>query len=349
MTDPATPAQGPRRWLALLLAMLLSGGVGHAYAGLPRRGLTWLALQLSSAVALALLTVATNGHLALYAGLILVIALGWLAQVVDLLLVPRQRFGKSPLLHVLLLASLSVALSRGGAHALRLFVLEAFKTPSGSMAPTLLPGDHVIVGKLSQTLSDNLPDRGAPIVFAYPNDPALDYVKRVVGLPGDRIETTDGHPFINGWEVPHCLVGALALSTDDGPPREGRLFVEFLSGYAYLTWYEVAAGGHREGPFTVAANEVFVFGDNRHNSFDSRAWNDGAGGGVPSPRIKGRVLSTTFAFDESGTLDLARMGLSLTGHPRLPRAIPQVRAGIESCLANPPSRTRPPPAPMSAE
>ena len=144
----------------------------------------------------------------------------------------------------------SILVAVAVAMALRAFVVEAFKIPSGSMIPTLMVGDHIFVNKFTYgpaipwtqaRLWKNLPPkRGDVIVFAFPEKLEQDFIKRVIALPGDRLEAHHGHPWINGWEVPNCLVGPFAY--DDQDPAtgqmEGELYVEYLGDEAYLTFYD---------------------------------------------------------------------------------------------------------------
>jgi signal peptidase I len=183
-----------------------------------------------------------------------------------------------------------IALTVPLALTLRIFAIEAFRIPSGSMAPTLVPGDHVFVNKLAYgLLTKGLPPRGAVIVFRYPDpDPTaepMDYVKRVVGLPGDSIRFEGTRLFVNGWEVPSCRVGTLPDPYATGLTLE--VSVEYLDGAAYLVGH--SAAHVQDGAWRVAAGEVFVLGDNRENAADSRVWNAGRGGGVPLDNVKGPV------------------------------------------------------------
>ncbi|MEN9580801.1 MAG: hypothetical protein RJA70_3810 [Pseudomonadota bacterium] len=87
-------------------------------------------------------------------------------------------------------------------------------------------------------------------------------------------------PIINGWRVPSCPLGKHELPTND-ETRSGSLFIEFLGGQSYLVWFEDGQFTSRQGPFVVQPGEVWVLGDNRHNSYDSRRWNSRQGAGVP--------------------------------------------------------------------
>jgi signal peptidase I len=130
-------------------------------------------------------------------------------------------------------------------------ISERIRVESISMQPTLYPGDYVIVNKLAYRLKGN-PDRGDVIVFRYPPNPeAIPYIKRVIGLPGDQIHIADGKVYVNGQAV--------------------------VEPYLVVTT-------NRGGDWTVPAGQIFVMGDNRNNSSDSRSW-----GFVPLENIIGRA------------------------------------------------------------
>ncbi|MFO0680072.1 MAG: signal peptidase I [Polyangiaceae bacterium] len=242
---------------------------------------------------------------------------------------------------------------------LRSFVFEAFKIPSGSMIPTLQVGDHIFVNKSvygpaipwtqSRAWSRMPPERGDVIVFAFPEKPEQDFIKRVIALPGDKLEAKNGHPWINGWEVPSCLVGTYSYPDAEaiGGKREGDLFVEFLEDEAFLSFYDHAASSFNEvqGPFFVKPGEVMVMGDNRHNSHDSRLWWGGRGGGVPFENIRGRALFVWLSVAD-GAMDWSRLGAPVMGRPRVPPAMKALEPGIEKCLKGRPSldKTTPPKA-----
>src|SRR5688572_16141643 len=335
----------PKRWVGLLLASTLSSGVGHLYLGLFRRALVWCGVQLLPLLLLAALAVPAGVSLTAYWGAAAWLVATWVGQIVDLCLIVRSRFARSPLLRTIAVGALLVGASRGSQFLVRVVAVEAYKTPSASMAPTLLPGDHVLVDKSAHVLAAPLPARGDVIVFRYPDPepdhPAVDFTKRVIGLPGDLIETSNGQPIINGWKVPSCFVSKLELPNDE-LGSEGALYVEFLGARSYLTWYEDRTEGGPEGPFRVLPNQVFVLGDNRWNSADSRAWNGGQGGGVPRENVKGSVRSVWLAFDPEGSPNLARIGLSVEGSPRFPDMPDEVASGIERCLAQRPTDVVPP-------
>jgi signal peptidase I len=249
---------------------------------------------------------------------------------------------------------------------LRAIVVEAFKIPSGSMIPTLQVGDHIFVNKFiygpaipfthSRFWTSMPPARGDVIVHAYPENMEQDFIKRVIAVPGDVLEAKNGHPWINGWEVPHCFVGIYSYNESSAESEmpssfqrhEGDLFVEYLGDKTYLTLYDHATGGYsdHQGPFRARPGEVWVMGDNRNNSHDSRMWWNYKGGGVPFENIRGRaVIVWLSTFD--GKSDWARLGTNVMGRPRLPADMANLEPAMEKCFRERPpvSKTTPPPPP----
>ncbi len=188
---------------------------------------------------------------------------------------------------------------------LRAFVVEAFQIPSGSMIPTLEVGDHIFVSKFSYGLSIPFtdmkilqyaePQRGDVIVFKFPQDHSIDYIKRVVGLPGDVIEMRQEELYINGKAVPReksdqpCDMGEVTEASEREHPTgmfdECETWFETLGTKRHETIQEPGRGG-RDFPRTVVPpGHLFVMGDNRDNSSDSRVW-----GFVDFKLVKGRAL-----------------------------------------------------------
>lgn len=220
-----------------------------------------------------------------------------------------------------------ILMSVVGALVLRTQALEAFKIPAASMWPTLHVQDHVFVTK-----SGYDPKRGDLIVFEYPKPPGdpsdpQDFVKRLVGLPGDTIVVQDGRPIVNGKEARRCEVGSYSL---DG--RALNLNVEFLDTQAYLIASDLSQHRGQEGPYALGPDEVFVLGDNRDNSHDSRAWSQGPG--VPLDNIKGRVWIIWLSFQRATqAIAWSRVGLRAHGPPTLPPdTSPELKARLGKCL-----------------
>lgn len=253
----------------------------------------------------------------------------------------------------------SILVAIAVAMALRAFVVEAFKIPSGSMIPTLQVGDHIFVNKFvygpaipytdKRLWTSMPPHRGDVMVFAFPEHPEQDFIKRVIALPGDKLEAKNGHPWINGWEVPHCYVGVYSYSEFDqaNPTHEGDLFVEYLEDQSYVTLYDrsTVSFGDSQGPFYAQPGEVWVMGDNRNNSHDSRMWWGGKGGGVPYANIRGKALFVWLSITDSG-FDWSRFGAPVMGRPRLPASMKSLEPALDKCLRERPSldKTTPPPS-----
>jgi signal peptidase I len=175
----------------------------------------------------------------------------------------------------------------------RTFVFQAFKIPSGSMLNNLLIGDHLIVNKMvfapvasraEQAVSARRDiRRGDIIVFKAPEEPERDLIKRVIGLPGERLEMHRKKIFINGQPLDEPYVQFLEPPSTDGAPRVDDRREEY-------------------GPVTVPDHQYFMMGDNRDNSLDSRYW-----GFLPESYVKGKALFIYFSLDDgtSGTRQAA--------------------------------------------
>lgn len=202
---------------------------------------------------------------------------------------------------------------------LRSFLVEPFKIPSSSMVPTLLVGDFILVNKFTygirlpvanrKVVELGSPARGDVMVFRFPEDPSLDYIKRVVALPGDHVEYRNKRLSINGRAVPLRQI-------DDYLSRErmqfSRRYVETLDGAEHQILLEedapAAVMPGRAFPFagncnyntsglacTVPPGHYFVMGDNRDNSSDSRVW-----GFVPDENIVGKAFFIWLNLNELG-------------------------------------------------
>jgi signal peptidase I len=187
----------------------------------------------------------------------------------------------------------SIGVAVAVALLLRAFVVEAFQIPSGSMIPTLQVGDHIFVSKFAYGLSIPFtntkilefkqPERGDVIVFKYPLDPGTDYIKRVVGLPGDVVEVRRETVYINGKLIPREPLPKPC--NDSADPLGCEFWVETLDGKPHETQQTVARMTHDFKSQVVPPGHVFVMGDNRDNSSDSRVW-----GTVQHDLIKGKAL-----------------------------------------------------------
>lgn len=153
---------------------------------------------------------------------------------------------------------------------IRTFMVQAFKIPSGSMIPTLLVGDHILVNKFIYRFRD--PARGDVIVFKYPQDEHRDFIKRVIAVGGETVLIKDRQVYIN------CQPPAPACQ----PIREPWAYYED----------RLSAWSETSGPHRVPPGSYFVMGDNRHNSQDSRYW-----GFVRGEKIKGKAFLVYWSWD----------------------------------------------------
>lgn len=183
---------------------------------------------------------------------------------------------------------------------IRTFVVQAFKIPSGSMLPTLQIGDHLLVNKFiygikvpfsgKMVVPFKKISRGDVVVFRFPKDRSVDYIKRVIGTPGDTVEIKNKQVFINGkpMDDPHAHISSSAILDKKVSPRDNF------------------------GPILVPEDRIFVMGDNRDNSYDSRFW-----GFVDQKDVLGKafilywswdIKEPLFSFDRFASIRWSRIG-----------------------------------------
>jgi signal peptidase I len=194
----------------------------------------------------------------------------------------------------------------------RSFLAEPFKIPSGSMMPTLLVGDFILVNKFAyglrlpvlntKILSVGEPKRGDVFVFRYPENPKEDYIKRVIGLPGDEITYRNKTLFINGKEIPESYLGPYTGPTEPNNRMTGaQVKLENLEGVEHRIMELPNLQVGHEGTWKVPDGYYFAMGDNRDNSLDSRFW-----GFVPEANLVGKALVIWMNWDDG--IDFGRIG-----------------------------------------
>ncbi|MCO5142436.1 MAG: signal peptidase I [Oligoflexia bacterium] len=194
---------------------------------------------------------------------------------------------------------------------LRTSIVEPYKIPSGSMIPTLFIGDHIFVNKfaygfkvpLTELFLDNpiyvgqqsVPERGDVIVFRYPKDESINYIKRVVGLPGDIISIREKMLYVNDKRVDLAPLkdSHLEEGYENGDDKRLlSLYKEDLMGISHPVLYDMTNLLNSDyGPIEVPPGKLFCMGDNRDRSSDSRSW-----GFVPLENVKGKALFVWLNF-----------------------------------------------------
>jgi signal peptidase I len=199
---------------------------------------------------------------------------------------------------------------------LRSFLVEPFRIPSGSMMPTLLVGDFILVNKFAygirlpvantKIIEIDEPERGDVVVFRYPKDPSVDYIKRVVGLPGDTIRYANKVIYVNGQPAGQVPAGVY-LGKGSGVSMSGASKRREQLGDLQHDILVMPRTPGMEGEYVVGEDEYFVMGDNRDNSNDSRYW-----GTVPEENLVGKAFRIWMNWDSAnGGIDWDRIGMKI--------------------------------------
>jgi signal peptidase I len=194
---------------------------------------------------------------------------------------------------------------------LRSFVIEPFRIPSGSMLPTLTIGDFILVNKAAYgirlplvhktLLETGEVKRGDVVVFRFPKEPQIDYIKRVIGLPGDRITYANKKLAINGQEISTLKLGVYEGKGQGREMTGAGLFESEMLGHHHHILIDQDMPRRFAHEWIVPAGEYFVMGDNRDNSNDSRFW-----GFVPDDHLKGKAFRVWMHWDSG--IDMSRLG-----------------------------------------
>lgn len=287
MNEPSDLTRQP--WIAAVLSLLCTG-LGHIYCGHTVKGLILFLVSLLFMPMVVLAAWAGPATWVLW--LILIAALGvwgvYLFAVLDAYRVARPvpspyslHSYNHPVVYGLFVL-IGVIYPVGSAILVRDSVLEAFYIPTSSMTPSFLNGDRVLVNKIAGRRGT--PGRGEVIVFRPPGQRDMRYIKRVIGLPGDTVGLRGDDLYVNGRKLQRDRVPSSQLTTI---PRQatGRVLAETNAGKRYLVMFDPDSGSRPDFPTTtVPEDRVFVLGDNRHKSRDSRDF-----GSVPIGDILGPV------------------------------------------------------------
>lgn len=182
---------------------------------------------------------------------------------------------------------------------IRSFVVAPFKIPSSSMVPTLDVGDYIFVLRYPYGLRipftdmqffPHAPERGDVAVFDFPEDRSKDYIKRIIGLPGDDIRYEKNRLYVNGVEMPLKKLGVRTYFLSDGEADVSGLYEELLVRLKHQVLRK--AFSIRDGEWKVPPGHYFVLGDNRNNSRDSRFW-----GFVPQSYLVGHAVIVWWSWD----------------------------------------------------
>lgn len=282
MSEVLMSASDERRARTAMLLSSMCCGLGQLYCGAGRRGLLFYGASLSLGPLLlvfAALAASTVGFMLFVAALVAVITL-WVWSTIDASRLARGMAGKpfrpadyncGAVYGLLILSSLPYALAL--AAICRSTVMEAFVIRSVAMSPSFLPGDRVLATKLG--VQQRHFERGDVIVFRNPDNRRQQWMMRIVGLPGERVEVREGVPFINGKAALHE-----GDSVPNGSSILPRVVWETVEGTRYPVEYERGTTAPSGPAVTLRGSEYYVLGDNRTRSKDSRVFGPVAHGDI---------------------------------------------------------------------
>jgi signal peptidase I len=283
MTSDRHPKRPPR-WLAVLVSALTINFAGAGLFLLRRSRRNWVLPALTVAL-MATYALSALAAPRLVVPVLAAIALVWLVGVVVTFRARASEFVGWQ--KTLLLAAGLVLASQVVARTVKAFAVETFQIPAASMVPTLLVGDHVVVTKAADR-----PARGDVVVFKYPLGPKTEYIKRVIGLPGETISIRQNQVLIDGQPLPRRRLDEPCPVTEGG---SCQLWEEQAGGRTYRIQHEPDRPALDFGPHPIPPGHYFVIGDNRDNSNDSRVW-----GTVPAALIVGRGVVTLLSTSPQG-------------------------------------------------
>jgi signal peptidase I len=283
-------------WLAVLLSLIMPG-LGQVYCGRLKRGLIFNFLNILPLPIIIGLFSLSNSPTLMQVVMALILAGGiiQLTAIIDsAFLAKRTAAGYqlkdyNTLLVYVLLVLIVTGCSIGSALYIRSQDLEAFRVPTASCYPTIVPGDRILTNKLAY--NRNNPERGDLVVHINPNNRHENYIKRIVAVTGDTVKMNNNHLYINGKELSRRKLPESTLDniriTLQGQPLNGEVFEETNGNAKYNIFLTELPRDKTIGDFekiTVPEHYCFVLGDNRNDSLDSRNF-----GPVPLATIKGRA------------------------------------------------------------
>lgn len=200
---------------------------------------------------------------------------------------------------------------------LRSFLFEPFRIPSGSLEPTLMTGDFILVNKYDYGIrlpvvhkkiyGQGAPKRGDIVIFRWPPNPSIDFIKRVVGIPGDHISYVDKKLTINGQPASQVLIKTTPAFDESGTEWDANQISEDLLGVKHDIYVDPKKESHDYLDIVVPEGMYFMMGDNRDDSADSRYW-----GFVPDKNIIGKAVLVWMSWDTNHTnVRLDRLGKSV--------------------------------------
>lgn len=193
---------------------------------------------------------------------------------------------------------ITIAVSVLLALIVRTFIITAYRVPTGSMQPALKAGDFIFSYRLAygfhspvggDLAEPKIPERGDVVVFSYPNQPQTSYVKRVIALPGDHVQIVGGKLLVNGTALEYQLE---PVGEDNPNPDSFDIYLEKDGGQSRRVIFQKNDSSQNFGPLVVPPGELFLLGDNRDASDDSRYW-----GTVPISQVYGKVLFIWLSLD----------------------------------------------------
>jgi len=287
-----------RIWLAVLMSLIMPG-LGQVYCGRLKRGLVLNFLNILPLPIIIGLFSLSNSPALMQIVIALIMAGGivQLTAIIDSACIAKRSAGyqlkdyNSPVVYALLILIVTGG-SIGSALYIRDQGLEAFRVPTASCYPTIVPGDRILANKHAYNRAD--PERGDLVVHICPFDRHWNYIKRIIAVAGDTVEIKDGRLYVNSQKLSRRKLPESTLDniriTVEGQPLEGEVFEETNGNVKYNIYLAESPHDKTTGDFekitviTVPEHHCFVLGDNRNLSRDSRDF-----GPVPLATIKGRA------------------------------------------------------------